>query len=254
MMTLSKPEWHQRYKEQAYWTQAIREYLFSLVHLDCAKRVVEIGCGSGAVLEDLSRFTKPVFFGLDIDSEAIILAMRNTPFVDFINGDAHQLPLASSSFDLTFCHFLLLWVGHPLQVLHEMIRITTSGGYVCIFAEPDYGGRIDFPDHLSLLGKMQSESLISQGANPYIGRQLRGLLAKAGLEDIVTGVLGGQWGVDFNRKKWESEWNVLISDLMYDSVIQVNVNEVKTQDHKAWVSGERVLYVPTFYGWGKVPA
>jgi SAM-dependent methyltransferase len=63
-------------------------------------------------------------------------------------ADRHTLPF-QPVFDVTFCHFLLLWVSNPEKVVAEMGRVTRPGGSVRL-AEPDYGGRIDYPESLSL--------------------------------------------------------------------------------------------------------
>lgn len=252
-MTLSAEEWHQRFENQALWTQSLRSHLYNLTKIESAKRVIEIGCGSGAVLRELLHFTDADIYGLDINEDYLKLAMRNTQHSKLILADAHSLPITPDSIDFSFCHYLLMWVDDPLRVLQEMKRITRPGGCVCALAEPDYGGRIDFPKDLANLGNHQTKALMSQGANPEIGRQLRGLLTNVGLVEVVAGVLGGQWKLPFDREGWESEWKVLESDLVEVRDFQLNKNKQKAKDHLSWALGERILYVPTFYAWGRVP-
>ena len=252
-MTLSLQTWHERFQKQARWTQPLRSYLYNLAKIEQAQRVMEIGCGSGAILGELSQFTEAVIYGLDIDANYLDMAMRNTQDALLLQADAHYLPLAPSSFDLVLCHFLLLWVNDPDRVLKEMARITHPGGYVCALAEPDYGARINSRIALPILVKTGPRALRSQGANPEIGRQLRGLLTNAGLVEVVSGVLGGQWKLPFDHEEWESEWEVLEADLANFPDFQALKDELKAQDQHAWTSGERILFVPTFYAWGKVP-
>jgi ubiquinone/menaquinone biosynthesis C-methylase UbiE len=180
------------------------------------------------------------------------MAIRNHPAASLLQADAHKVPLASSHFDLCICHFFLLWVSDPSSVVREMARITRPGGIVCALAEPDYGGRIDFPPDLTTLGQYQSQALSQQGANPELGRQLRSLFTRAGLRDVVTGVLGGQWRQPFDPDEWESEWQVLQNDLAQLTDVHETLKKQKAQDLSAWVKGERILYVPTFYAWGRV--
>jgi SAM-dependent methyltransferase len=253
-MTLTSQDWHQRFTQQAQWTKDLRAYLYQRVGMENARRVLEIGCGTGAILSDLPRGI-PLRVGLDIDKTRLLMAMRSTWRTDFTQGDGHALPYPDGCFDITLCHFLLLWVADPMQVLAEMVRVTRPGGAVLALAEPDYGGRIDYPEELAILGQWQMEALRQQGADPRMGRKLAGLFHSAGLEVVETGALGGQWSGLPDWDQWESEWAVLESDLAKTSEI-LKISEVarlKEIDRSAYQRGERVLFVPTFYAWGRVP-
>ena len=218
------------------------------------RRVLEVGCGTGAILAELPE-SVTLTAGLDLDFAFLSLAQRSDPRARLTQGDALALPYADRAFDAALCHFLLLWVADPFQVLREMARVTRPGGAVLALAEPDYGGRVDFPAELAALGAWQRESLRRQGADPLMGRRLAGLFHKAGLKNVETGVLGGQWSGFPDWDAWESEWAVLESDLTQTSET-VNIPEVqklKALDRSATERGERVLFVPTFYAWGSVP-
>lgn len=253
-MTLSPQAWHNRFTNQARWTQFVRNHLYQLAKVEQAERILEVGCGSGAVLHELLQLTSANIFGLDINNGFLEVAMRNYQGIRLICGDANILPLATGSFDLTFCHFFLLWVANPSHIIKEMLRVTRPGGYICALAEPDYGGRIDFPDEIKNLGQIQTQALYAQGANPEIGRQIRSMLTHAGLVNVVTGVLGGQWTLPFNEREWDSEWEVLESDLADNADFKLSKQERKAQDREAWAEGTRILFVPTFYGWGIKPS
>ena len=154
-MTLTPQDWHQRFTQQAQWTRDLRAYLYQRVEIAQAQRVLEVGCGTGAILADLPAQI-PLQVGLDVDRQNLHLAMRSTPGTGFTQGDGHALPYPDGCFDVTYCHFLLLWVADPAQVLREMVRVTRPGGAVLALAEPDYGGRVDYPEELAILGKWLS--------------------------------------------------------------------------------------------------
>ncbi len=94
-----------------------------------------------------------------------------------------------------------------------MARVTRRGRAVLALAEPDYGGRIDYPASLADLGRLQTEGLRQAGANPLIGRELASLFRQAGLVKIETGVLGGEWRYPIPDRDRESEWSTLRADL-----------------------------------------
>ena len=72
------------------------------------------------------------------------------------------------SFDIVYCHFLLLWVNDPLQVVREMARVGQS---VLALAEPDYSQRVDEPAALKPLGEWQTEALTKAGSKSILRRE-----------------------------------------------------------------------------------
>ena len=56
-------EWHKRFVQQAAWTRELRLYLFKRAGMPVARRVLEVGCGTGAILSGLT--TRAVVHGLD---------------------------------------------------------------------------------------------------------------------------------------------------------------------------------------------
>jgi SAM-dependent methyltransferase len=264
---LSQADWHQRFVQQARWTQAIRRYLYQKIQIQNARRVLEAGCGTGAILSDLRASTPALVTGIDLDLDRLIFARSSASPPDLAAADGLRLPFPEGAFDVSLCHFYLLWVAeHPVRVaehpgrvaeqvqaVREMARVIRPGGYVIALAEPDYGGRIDYPDSLSELGRAQEQSLQRQGADPHTGRRLAELMLSAGLKEVQTGLLGGEWSsanppsVDF----WQQEWAVLEEDL-HETLTPTVLEHLKEIDRAAWERGERILFVPTFYSIGKV--
>jgi hypothetical protein len=144
-----------------------------------------------------------------------------------------------------------LWVTNPGLVLREMARVTIPGGAVLALAEPDYGGRIDQPPALEALGRWQAGSLQRQGADPQVGRKLRGLFVQAGIRQVESGILGAGWDAPPSPEEREMEWAVIEADLS-GQIPTADLQEMRKLDEAAWQSGERVLFVPTFYAWGRV--
>jgi SAM-dependent methyltransferase len=252
-MTLSTSLWHQRYLQQARWTQNLRSYIYDQVAIQQVNRILDIGCGTGVLEEELNRLTPSHVFGLDIDYEPLRMAREYAPKSNYTVGDGLNLPYRNGEFDITLCHFLLLWVKSPLNAIVEMVRVTRSNGYVLALAEPDYGGRIDYPVELSQIGTWQIDALKQEGANPLIGRELRSLFSHVGLIDIEVGVLGGQWGENEPGLDFELEWEVIQSDLYQNGEFNRQADKVKALEVASRKAHHRILFVPTFYAFGKVP-
>ena len=237
-------EWHNRFVQQAAWTSELRAYLFKRTGMQAARRVLEVGCGSGAILSDLS--TTATVHGLDREALRLVEAHRHAPQAKLACGNALWLPYASGAFDIIFCHFLLLWVGDPLQALREMKRVTRPGGSILALAEPDYGARVDKPEALAALGRWQAESLRRQGADPGLGSRLPQLFRQAGIRPVETGSLQRDGERPAGPAEWELEWAVLEADLA-GLVPPGEIQRLKRLDAAAWERGERVLFVPTYW-------
>ncbi len=145
-------DWHSRFLQQAGWTKDLRDYLFEHAGLMNAHRVLEVGCGTGAILSAL--LTPAVVHGLDMDRLRLLDARGHVPSSKLACGNALSLPYVSGIFDITFCHFLMLWVRQPLLALSEMKRVTRPGGAVLALAEPDYTSRVDRPAALGSPGSV----------------------------------------------------------------------------------------------------
>ncbi len=245
-------EWNLRFTHQARWTEQIRRVLFDGLGLENARRGLEVGCGTGVITEDMRRTGQAVIHGIDLRRDFLQYGHNAHPLLRLSQADAFHLPFGDGVFDFTFCHYFLLWAADPLLALNEMRRATRPGGVIFALAEPDYGGRIDYPAELAAVGQKQSQALRQQGADPEIGRKLAQLFHSAGFIQIQAGVLGGQWGTPLTAEAMDSEWNVLADDLAnFISPQQLRI--YRDRDAAAWQAGERILYIPTFYAWGFVP-
>jgi SAM-dependent methyltransferase len=241
--------WHDRYVQQAQWTRELRGYLFKQAGLAKAGAVLEVGCGTGAVLSALR--TPAALHGLDLDAAALVECRRRTANVCLVRGDANRLPYPSGSFDITFCHYLLLWVKEPLKAIREMKRVTKSSRHIIAFAEPDYTARQDQPAPLAVLGKWQTESLRRQGADVGLGGRLAELFHQAGIKIIETGAIQSRGAEALDPEEWAKEWMTLESDLT-GIVPAEEILKMKRLGEEARTRGAHVWNVPTYFAWGQV--
>lgn len=216
-----------------------------------------MGCGTGAILQELASrppvddLGRLAAHGLDISVDALAECRTHAPHAHLARADAHGLPYPSRTFEITFCHFLLLWVKDPPTVLREMRRVTQGGGHVIAFAEPAYDARKDLPAYLAPLGELQQRSLMQQGADPTIGARLALIFRQAGLRIIESGSLS-QWqpgAVD--EETFASEWEVLREDLK-GLASDAEVDGWREVDDRARRQGGRLLHVPTFFALAQV--
>jgi ubiquinone/menaquinone biosynthesis C-methylase UbiE len=251
-MPLSIAQWHDRFRQQARWTEALRAHFFSREEIRRARRILEVGCGTGAVSASVARdFPRASVAGVDLDIPRLRFARSQVPACAYAAGDGRRLPFPAQAFDLVYCHYLLLWIPSPEQALREMVRVALPGGWVAALAEPDHTARKDSPPPLDELGKLQTDALRRQGADPALGRRLADLFADAGLIVEETGclessgVIGGEAEEDLVL-----EWQIAKEDIG-TMVADSEWQRFRRADSDARQRGDRVLFVPTYYCLGR---
>jgi SAM-dependent methyltransferase len=109
------------------WTrQAIRERLGDL---PVAPELLDLGCSSGHLLEDLRRW-HPVatLWGLDLIGAGLRKAHERVPDARLLRADACELPLADASIDAICSANLLEHVPDDRRALREIARVLRPGG------------------------------------------------------------------------------------------------------------------------------
>ena len=240
-------DWHEQFVRQAQWTQQTRDHLYRRAQLRQAQRVLDVGCGTGAITAELARRTRGQVIGIDIDPAMLAFAQQYDSEARYEQGDALDLPYPDAHFDIVTCHFLLLWLSDPLLGVREMARVTQRGGSILVCAEPDYGGRLDWPQ--LPVREWQIKALGRQGADPVIGRELRHLLVEAGLEPEV-GVMASVWNIQSMRAQFEPEWAMLRRDVG-DMVDATTFEAARARAQAAIEAGTRLVFLPTFYAYAR---
>lgn len=94
-------------------------------------KILEIGCGPGALAEALHRwYPKAQITAIDRDSNFVSFAKENIPGVEFMEGDATKLPFVDNTFDITISNTVQEHV-EPTAFWGEQKRVLKSGG-VCL--------------------------------------------------------------------------------------------------------------------------
>ncbi|OPY33147.1 MAG: hypothetical protein A4E32_00821 [Methanomassiliicoccales archaeon PtaU1.Bin124] len=204
---------------------------------------LDVGCGPGLVMELFSPDLDVK--GIDIDPEAVSAARERG--LDVIQADAADLPFDDGSFDIVYCSFTLLWVEDALQAVKEMARV--SRGVVACLAEPDYGGRVCHPPEVASLDRYIIGSLIEEGADPFIGRRLGGLMEATGLK-VESGVHSGIWAPAQLRAEAAQEWGS-IRQAVGDRASPDELELARKAWDAALAECTLFLFNPVFYAIGR---
>jgi SAM-dependent methyltransferase len=240
--------WASRYKQQASWTRQTRNFIIQQLSLPKKADILEIGCGSYAVLNEFVKKDHNVF-GIDIDHQILAFSKSRYPEIKVSTADGYTLPFTQDKFDLCYCHYFLLWMNDPVSILIEMMRVTKKTGWICCFAEPDYSSRIDAPPPLEKLGLIQNSSLEKQGVNLSTGRNIPFWLIEVNLKNIHWGIIGAhQPPIKSDHDNFE--WEIINKDL--SEIISENyLDQYKQIDQEAKNLGSRILFIPTFYAYAQ---
>lgn len=94
-------------------------------------RILEIGCGLGAMAEELTRRGGNVV-ALELNLDELKKGRRRYPEVNFVNADAHQLPFPNHSFDWIISFDVLEHLPNLPQHLAEARRVLVPDGFVAL--------------------------------------------------------------------------------------------------------------------------
>jgi ubiquinone/menaquinone biosynthesis C-methylase UbiE len=100
--------------------------------LDGTERVLDSGCGTGALAAAVAPHVAEVV-GIDADGSYVEAARAACPAnCTFLVGDAAALPFGYAEFDVGGCLRVLHHVRRPELVVAELARVTRPGGIVLV--------------------------------------------------------------------------------------------------------------------------
>jgi ubiquinone/menaquinone biosynthesis C-methylase UbiE len=119
-------------KWSAYLEATTRETIKRL-NLRPADRLLDVGCGTGALLERLTAIHSPAqMVGLDPTPQMLALARQKLPGVALLEGFAERLPFQAEEFDVVVSCSVFHYIQDPAAALREMRRVLRRGGRLVI--------------------------------------------------------------------------------------------------------------------------
>jgi len=109
------------------------------------KKVLEVSCGHGGGASYLARTLHPASYtGLDFNPDGIAFCQKRhqVPGLEFVHGDAENLPFGDESFDAVINVEASHAYPELSRFLAEVVRVLRPGGN---FLYADFRGRSEFP-------------------------------------------------------------------------------------------------------------
>ena len=201
---------------------AAREAAFFLPFLKPGMRLIDCGCGMGALTTSLAERLAPgEVIGIDREESQVQAARawaaeRGVSNVRFEVGSIYEIPYPDASFDAAFAYTVLEHTREPLQAIREMRRVLKPGGVIGL-CDPDYEGQLFAPESPAFGELLQIIRRFSEEhASPYYARHQRGYLLDAGFsptEGFAQAAGGG---------------SPQMSPFMFRNIIQPTVESIRS--------------------------
>ena len=99
--------------------------------VDALGRVLDVGCGPGALTGELARRLGPAAVtAVDPSAPFVAAARERFPDVRVEQAAAEDLPFADDSFDAALAQLVVHFMSDPVGGLRELGRVTRAGGVV----------------------------------------------------------------------------------------------------------------------------
>ncbi len=245
--------------QQAVESREERWPLYMAADLQSCDRVLDVGCGSGAVTMDVVDASGGLVVGID-PSRSMVRQARSylhspgaahEDDVRILRGDGHHLPFSDGAFDAAVCNLTLMWVEDPQRVVDEMARVVRPGGRVLASLEPDFGGKVAYPEDPMVDPVFKGSSIKKRGGDPHIGRKLRALFVRAGLETTVG--LGNRriWSVEEDRRSFTKARDHYRAILERNGIPGHAIELWEKRERAALDEGVAFNFFPQFYALGR---
>ena len=155
--------------------------------VETGQRIVDVGCGSGVLTEELARRVG-ADHGAGADPSPLLDACaERVPGADLKRAPAEDLPWPDDSFDAALAQLVVHFMNDPEAGIAEMARVTHPGGVVA-------ASTWDFSGGMKLLGTYwESAKALEPGAesesSAFDEARLDALWRQAGLGDVVVDAL-----------------------------------------------------------------
>jgi SAM-dependent methyltransferase len=116
--------------------------LADLAGIEAGQRVIDVGCGPGALTSVLvDRLGADNVAAVDPSEPFVAAAKERHPGVDVRLATAEQLPFGDDEFDAALAQLVVHFMADPVAGLREMARVTREGGVVAASVWDHGGGK-----------------------------------------------------------------------------------------------------------------
>ena len=157
--------------------------------VEAGQRVVDVGCGTGVLTEELARRIGADHVAGADPSPMLQAAAERVPGADLRQASAEQLPWQDDGFDAALAQLVVHFMDDPAKGADEMARVTRAGGVIAASTWDFAGGGMEL-----LRTFWQSVRALDPDADsetsPFGDRgKLDALWRESGLQEVETEAL-----------------------------------------------------------------
>jgi ubiquinone/menaquinone biosynthesis C-methylase UbiE len=156
------------------------------VGVEGGQRVLDVGCGSGVLTEELARRVgAEQVSGVD-PSPLLAACAERVPGADLKPGKAEALPWPDDSFDAAVAQLVIHFMDDPAAGVAEMARVTRRGGVVAA-SSWDFSGGMEMLRVYWETARELDHDLAGESRSFGNLEDLDALWRKLGLEEVEAG-------------------------------------------------------------------
>ena len=175
---------------------------FAGVH--AGQRVVDVGCGPGALTgELLERLGANAVSAVDPSESFVLAARERHPGIDVRRAAAEGLPFPDRAFDTALAQLVVPFMANPVLGLREMARVTRQGGVVAACVWDHAGDRSPLTVFWKAVRQLRPETHDESDLAGAREGHLAELFREAGLREIEDTALAVQVGYASFEDWWE---------------------------------------------------
>jgi SAM-dependent methyltransferase len=172
------------------YSSRLAPQLADLAGVRSGQRVIDIGCGPGALTSELVGRLGPTSVCAIDPSESFVAAVRERfPGVDVRLAAAEQLPLADKAFDAALAQLVVHFMSDPVAGLKEMARVVRNDGVIAACVWDHAGGQGRLSVFWQAVGELDPDATDQSRLAGARAGHLAELFAEAGLRRVEATAL-----------------------------------------------------------------